>query len=272
MRRTRIALRVGAAFAAFLATATPARADDSPPAPEALFQRAADALARGEHGAAVDGFEALADQGFVHPDASFDRGLAYVMRVRAKADKPGDLGRAAAGFEEALRLRPGDADADAALDLVRAEVTRRRSRRDKDVVDVRPTLDRMVVGLASEETWGFAAIAASLLLAVGLVLRRRPTGPLHVVGSVLWPVAAVALVALVPITWGARALRLGTRAGVIVVPEAAITDESGKPIGNAVAPEAAAVEVGDRRAGLVRVRWGSSEGFVPASSVRLIEP
>jgi hypothetical protein len=272
MARARLALAFAAALGLALGSSA-ARADDPPPAStDGLFQKAAEALSRGEFGAAIDGFEALADQGFVHPDASYDRGLAYVARVRAKADKPGDLGRAAAAFEEALRLRPGDADADVALDLVRAEVTRRRSRRDKDVVDVRPTLDRMVVGLASEDAWGFAAIAASLLLAAGLVLRKRPAGPLHVAGSVLWPVAAVALSALVPLTWGARALRLGTRAGVVVVAEVALDDESGKPLGGVTIPEAAAVEVGDHRGALLRVRWGSSEGFVPASSVRLLEP
>jgi hypothetical protein len=266
VRRAAIARPLAAALLLFASAA----AADEAAAPEALFKRSAEALARGEYGAAIDGLEALADQGFVHPDASYDRGLAYVMRVRAKADKPGDLGRAAAGFEEALRLRPGDADADAALDLVRAEVTRRRSRRE-DVVDVRPTLDRMVVGLASEDTWGFAAIAASVLLAVGLVLRRRPAGPLHVAGSVLGPVATVALCALVPLAVGARALREGTRAAVVVAPEVTLTDEAGKP-GNTTVPEAAAVEVGERRAGLVHVRWGSSEGFAPASSVRLLEP
>lgn len=241
------------------------------PSVDALFQTAAAALDRGEFGAAIDGFEALADQGFAHPDASYDRGLAYAMRLRAKADRPGDLGRAAAAFEEALRMRPGDADAEAALDLVRGEVTRRRARRDKDAVDVRPSLDRMLVGLASEDAWGFAALAASLLLAVGLVLRRRPVGPLHVAGSVLAPIAALALAGLVPLTWSARSLRVGTRAGVVVVPEVTLTDESGKPLG-AVVPEAAAVEVSVRRGGLVRVRWGSSEGFVPVGSVRVLEP
>ena len=63
----------------------------------------------GEFGKAIDDLEHLADRGFVHPDASYDRGVAYVMRVRGGAERPGDLGRAAAGFEEALLLRPHDA-------------------------------------------------------------------------------------------------------------------------------------------------------------------
>ena len=249
-----------------------ALAQAAAPPPEDLFREGAAALARGEHAAAIDTFEALADRGFVHPDASFDRGLAYALRARDKADRPGDLGRAAAAFEESLRLRPDDAEAERALDAVRAEITRRRSRRAKDEVDVRPTLDRVIVGLASEQTWGLAALLASLLLAVGLVLRRRPAGPAHVAGSVLAPAALVALLALVPLAAFARHLRLHTRAAVIVVPEAYFADESGRALGLEPIPEGASVEAGRRAGGLVAIRWGPHEGWVPVSSVRLLAP
>ena len=40
--------------------------------------------------------------------ASYDRGLAYAMRVRIGAEVPGDLGRAAQGFEEARELSRED--------------------------------------------------------------------------------------------------------------------------------------------------------------------
>ncbi|WP_437765048.1 hypothetical protein WMF27_32035 [Sorangium sp. So ce281] len=264
-------------LAASLAAALPsseARAQPAEP-PEVLFQEGTAALGRGEYGAAIDTFELLADRGFVHPDASYNRGLAYVTRVREGADRPGDLGRAAAAFEEALRLRPGDADADRALDLVRAEITRRRSRRATDAVDVRPTLGRVIVGLASERTWAAAALLASLLLALGMVLRRRPAGPAHVAGSVLAPTALVALLALVPLTYAARHLRLTTRAGVVVVPEVRLLDEDGRALPRAehsAIPEGASVEVGRRSGGLAEVRWGATEGWVPASSIRLLAP
>jgi tetratricopeptide (TPR) repeat protein len=240
--------------------------------PDTLFQKATTALQRGEYSAAIDLYEALADTGFAHPDASYNRGLAYVMRVRARADRPGDLGRAAAAFEEALRMRPGDTEAEHALDLVRAEVTRRRARRAKDAVDVRPTLDRMLVGLASEETWGIAAITASLLLALGLILRRRPAGPIHVAGSVLAPTAAIALLALIPLTWKARDLRLYARPGVIVAPEVYLADETGRALGGDPIPEAASVETSERQGGMIHVRWGATEGWIPASGVRLLQP
>jgi hypothetical protein len=255
-----------AALLLALAAPAAAHADDTP---EQLFAKGAAALARGEHGLAIDSFEALADQGFVHPDASFDRGLGYVARYRAQAGKPGDLGRAAAAFEEALLLRPGDHDADVALDLVRAEVTRKRAGRTKDAVDVRPTLDRMVVGLLGEETWGLFALVASLGLAVGLVLRPR-AGRAHIAGSILVPTAAALLLALVPLTWGAHHLRLTTRPGVVVVSEARLVDEEGRQRGGEPVPEAASVEVGERRGGLLHVRWGATEGWLRAPDVRVL--
>jgi hypothetical protein len=239
---------------------------------EELFQKGVEALSHGEHGAAIERFEALSDMGFVHPDASFDRGLAYVARVRDGADRPGDLGRAAAAFEEALRLRPDDVEADRALDLVRAEVARRRARRGKDVVDVRPTLDRMVVGLLPERAWIALSLLASLLLSAGLFLRRVPRGALHVAGRILAPTALLLLCVLVPLSLGARRLRLTTRAGVVVVPEAHLVDESGTAQGGEPIPEAASVEVGEQRGALVHIRWGSTEGWVASGSVRLLSP
>jgi hypothetical protein len=255
-------------LAAALLAAVPAHAEDQG-RPEDLFGKGAAALGRGEYGAAIDTFEALADQGLVHPDASYDRGLAYVMRYRAHADRPGDLGRAAAAFEEALLLRPGDREADAALDLVRAEVTRKRARKVRDALNARPTLDRVVVGLADEETWGLAALGASLALALGLVLRRRE-GRAHIAGSILVPTAIVGLLILTPLAWGARSLRLSTRPGVVITAEARLTDDQGHALGGEVVPEAASVEVGERRGALVHVRWGASEGWVPAADVRVL--
>ena len=76
--------------------------------PDELFRMGANALSEGKFEDAIDEFEAFADQGKPQPDASYNRGLAYLLRVRSGAAKPGDLGRAAAAFEEALSLRPDD--------------------------------------------------------------------------------------------------------------------------------------------------------------------
>jgi len=247
---------------------SPASAEEA----EVLFREGAEALASGAHATAIERFEALADMGFVHPDASYDRGLAYVARVRAGADRPGDLGRAAAAFEETLLLRPGDEEADHALDLVRAEVTRKRARRGKDASTVRPTLDRVVVGLFSERAWSLLALGSSLLFAAGLFLRRKSSGALSVAGRILAPTSFVLLCIFVPLTLGARRLRETTRAGVIVVPEVHLVDEQGTALGGDPIPEAQAVEAGEVRGALIRVRWGSTEGFIPTGSVRLLGP
>lgn len=298
IRRALAAMLV--ALAALVLTPA-ALASEIAPADAALAEKAAASLANGEYGAAIDAFEALADRGVLHPDTSYNRGLAYLMRIRARAGKPGDLGRAAAAFEETKRLRPDDEDAERALDLVRAEVTRRRARKGTDSVDQRPTLDRLVTGLVSDRAWTIASVVASCLLALGLVLRRfdrpdasepvagkdakdlratepaaaqklasGPAHPLRVAGSVLVIVGAVLLLVLAPIAWHARTLRLTTRPGVVVTTEAYLTDETGKAAGGDPIPEAAAVEIGDRKGGLVHVRWGAIEGWLPATSVRVL--
>lgn len=269
-RRSRVlGLAAGMALS-MLAIAGPARADTV--SPEQRFSEGVEALEGGDYRTALFAFEALADRGYYHPDVSFNRGLAYVMRVSENAGRPGDLGRAAAAFEESLRMRPDDEATERALDLVRAEVTRRRSRSAKDAVEVRPTLDRMVIALATERSWGIAALIASLLLALGLILRTRPPGRLHVTGSVLAPTALLAVLILAPITWAAGELRRTKRAGVVVVSEVHLTDADGKSLGGPALPEAALVEVGDHHEANVHVRWGPTQGWVPVGSVQILGP
>ena len=125
-----IVLIVGAglAFAPRGAQATENPDDES----ASLFALGIKALHDGRAGDAINAFEAFADQGGVDATASYDRGLAYAMRVHIGAEKPGDLGRAAQGFEEARGLshdRRAVDDASRALDAVRSEVARRAAAR-----------------------------------------------------------------------------------------------------------------------------------------------
>ncbi|HEY4118311.1 MAG TPA: hypothetical protein VGM56_10660 [Byssovorax sp.] len=258
----------GACVLGLVALAAPgARADDDPP--EALFAKGAAALEAGAYQEGIDDFEALGDRGFVHPDASFDRGLAYVMRVRAKKDRPGDLGRAAAAFEEATLLRPDDEPAARELQRVRAELTRRRSRRGRDDIEAKPTLDRVLVGLLAETAWEVLALIASAALALGLYLRARKGGA-HVAGSIVTPVAVGALALLLPAAIEARWLAANTRAGVVVASDVNLVDVTGKALAAPPLPEGASVEAGARDGALVHVRWGAAEGWAPLSSVRLM--
>ncbi len=234
------------------------------------FRLGTDALSLGKYDDAIEHFEAHADREPSHPDASFNRGLAYLMRVRADAERPGDLGRSAAAVEEALAMRASDADAEHALDLVRGEVARRRSRRGKDAVLARPTLDRVIVTLASERSWAWSAIVAAFLLGLGMVLKFRPAGSAKLAGTLLVPACAIAVLIFMPLTLGARHLRLSRQPAVLVVREAHLSDESGVAQGAEPIPEAALLEVGERRGRLTQVRYGSSEGWIPAAAVRML--
>jgi tetratricopeptide (TPR) repeat protein len=248
-----------------LAFTTSVRADE----PD-HFRLGTDALSAGKFDEAIDHFEAHADSAPSHPNASYNRGLAYLTRVRANAERQGDLGRAAAAFEESLLMRPDDDEARHALELVQAEVARRRARRGDDAVLARPTLDRVIVRLASERTWAIVALVAALLLAVAIVLRRRPPGPVHLAGTLMLPTSALALLLMLPLYHGARWLRLNTQSGVVVVREAHLSDEGGASQGGTPIPEAALLEVGSRSGRLMHVRYGNREGWLPAAAVRIL--
>ena len=140
-------------------------------APEKTFADAATAIERGAYDEAIDRLELLADQGFSHPDASFNRAVAYLARAQSARGKTGDFGRAVAALAETLLLRPGDAEAEQALERVQAEIARRRAREGRDQVTARPSLARAVTGLADENVWDGLAAVGSLLLSAGLLLR-----------------------------------------------------------------------------------------------------
>lgn len=254
----------------FLLLAGPASAEETT---EALFARGVAALEKGDYPAAIDYFEALADRGLIHPDASYDRALAYIERIRDGRERPGDLGRAAAALEETLLAAPSDEDAQRALELVRAEVTKRRSRQaGASTVEARPTLDRALIGLASERVWAVLAAFGSTLLTLGLAFRRaQRDSPAHLAGTIAVPIGAVALLAFGTLAFGARHLRTTTEPAVVVVPSARLLDEKGLPLGGGASiPEAAKVEIRERRGSLVSVKWGAQEGWASARELRTI--
>src|SRR5205809_1063762 len=80
-----------------------------------------------------------------------------------------------------------------ASDPVRAEVAGKRARSDKSATTVRPTLDRVVAEQFSATTWSIAAIVASALMSIGVLLRSRPSGFMHVAGTPLAPIPLIAL-------------------------------------------------------------------------------
>lgn len=242
------------------------------------FAAANAALKRGAVTEAIDTLELLADRGFVHPDASFNRAVAYVERARSRSAAPGDLGRAAAALCEVLELRPDDHEADLALGRVRAEISRRHAQGGTAPVMSRASLGRAATSLLDENTWAVIALSGSLLLSLGLALRRfaRSTSA-RLGGAVSIGVGALLLVGGATMTAGARHFRRSSSPAVIVVDEARLLDESGKPLpqrrgaaDSVTVPEGASVYVLERRPSLYRVEWGSSEGWLNPGQVRIL--
>ncbi len=254
-----------------LALASPARADDDV---AQLMTDGSRALKEGRASDAITSFEALADRGVVDAVASFDRGLSYATRVRIGAEVPGDLGRAAHGFEEARDLtrdpRLAD-DATRALTIVRSEVARRRTQAGESVeVDPGRSLGRTVAGLLAEDTWAVLAVLASATVSLGLLLRLRSSRRAVRLGSgVAAGLAAPTFVLATAMLLSARHDRLNLREAVVVSPSARPGDERGLALpGAAPLPEGVRVELLEERGASTRVRFGALEAWVPASALR----
>ena len=273
---TRIrALAVGVVLAAtLLASTSRAEAPPGEVTDDALFASAVQSLHDGRPSDAVAQLEALADRGVVDGAASYDRGLAYIERVRAGGEQPGDLGRAAHGFEEAKDLAPEPAlvrDASNSLSLVRAEVARRRSRAGEPVeLDQGASLGRTIVRIFPEDGWAMGAAVASLALGAGLFVRRlASTRRLRIGAGLTCALSAPLILLCAAATLAARHDRIHLREGVIVSPSARPSDARGIALPNATPlPEAARVELLDAKAAWTRVRWGAVDAWVPSSAVR----
>ncbi len=260
----------GSSTAAPAQPATPASEDNEI---ELMFRAGTEALAGGRAAEAIANLEALGDRGVVDPVVSFDRGLAYAARVRAGLEQPGDLGRAAHGFEEARELSHDSAlvrDANDALVAVRAEVAKRRSRAGDPIeVENGVSLGRSIVKLLPENVWAYLAALAAAALAVGIVLRARSTRPrLKVAGTTTASIGAGVLLACAICLYSARDIRRHARDAVVVAPSARLLDAQHVVISSQAAlPEAARIQLLDETADFAHVIAGRTEGWLPSSSV-----
>lgn len=243
---------------------------------QTLFDEGQKALAAGRVREAIDSYEALADRGFVHPDASYNRGMAYMARVRAHEEKNGDLGRAAAAFEECLVRRPGDAEAERALEAVRNEVAKRLP---VSPDGKGPLIDQgvgprdAIAGLLPERAWAWMALVSSLVLSLGLLVRfRAEQARPRLIGAAVAVLGLALLLLAGPFSYVRRMLRRTTASAVVVTKEARWLSEAGTPTTEPPVPEAAKVEVLELRGGLWRARWGKAEGLLRPSDLRVVRP
>jgi hypothetical protein len=241
--------------------------------PKALFQAATDALAGDRPALAIAKLEALGDRGVVDPVVSYDRGLAYAARIRAGAEQPGDLGRAAHGFEEARELSHDAAlvtDATTALAAVRAEVAKRRSRAGDPIeLEHGVSLGRSIVKLLPENVWGILAALCSLALTLGILLRARAeVRRLKVAGTTTSAIAGGLLLMLVFILQSARDIRLHVREAVVIAPSTRLLDDKHVALLSvAPLPEGARVQLLDEGADFAHVVAGRAVGWLPSGAV-----
>lgn len=247
-------------------------------APEKAFAEAVTALERGAFDDAIDRLESLADSGFSHPDASFNRAVAYVERARSENARPGDLGRAVAALEETLLARPGDAEAERALEQVRGEIARRRAREGAEPVVAKTSLPRAVVGLFPEGVWALLAALGSLSSSVGLALRWLSSSDRRrLAASTAASIGGALLVSCGALALTARHFRVASRPAVVVASDARLLDEAGKPLvqkggepEHLSMPEGASLFVHERNNELLGVEWGTTRAWVQAAQVRVI--
>jgi hypothetical protein len=266
--------RLGAfVFAAVLGASAIAHADDASETSK-LFADGVKALEDERPNDAVASFEALADRGVVDAVASYDRGLAYALRVRANAEQPGDLGRAAHGFEEARALTNDAklaADAQSALKMVRGEVSRRKAREGVTVdMEQHASPWRTLTRVLTENTWTWLAVFAAFALGAGLFLRWLATASrARAAAAIVIAVSAPVMILGAALARSARSDRLNLREAIVISPAARPSDAHGIVLPQATPlPEAARVEIVGDNGSWTEFRWGTLDAWVPAQTLR----
>jgi hypothetical protein len=241
-----------------------------------LFTNASSLLEKGAYSDALLHFELLSDRGFVHPDASFDRALAYLQRADSAGAEPGDLGQAVAGLREAAALSDDD-EAARLVETVRQVISRRRAARGRDPVVVSPPLGRAVSELVRPSTWAALALFASVALTLALLLRRSPKAALRLGANV----AAAASLLLLVVFGGMFALsahyQRSWQEAVVIVDHATLRDAQGRPLltraldtNSDEVPEGASVYVVSHAGRLFEVQWGSSKAWLRDGELRIL--
>jgi hypothetical protein len=262
-----------AALATVVLTPYPARADQA----QTTFNEAASALQKGAFSVALLGLERLSDQGFVHPDVSFNRAVAYLKRAASSQAKPGDLGQAVAALREASALRQ-DASADELIETVRLAISRNRAAKGRDPVVVSPTLGRTLSDALPLSGWAAFCVAASAALSLSLILRAGSKRSTWILGT---NIASLTSLATLTVFGAMYALSYHytttTEEAVVIAEQASLRDKDGRPmlskssaLSSADVPEGASVYVLARNSRLWKVKWGTAEGWLRDSDLRLL--
>jgi hypothetical protein len=216
-------------------------------------------------------YEALGDTGAVGASLAFDRGLAYALRARSGQGMGGDYGRAAHGFEEALRRDPHDREAQRTLDEIRREVAKRDARASgrSEELGATPVWRTIVVSLPGD-AWASLALVSSLLLSSALALRPRLARGARLAASTIAIVSVLLVVAFSALGLSARWLRTSLHEAVVIAPRAVATPEGDVP--RIELDEGERVDVLEQRAGTTLIRTEKGTGWAPRDALRMLPP
>jgi len=240
------------------------------------FDAATSSLNAGAPTQAIQRLELLADRGFLHPDASFNRAVAYLRRAESPMARPGDRGKAVAALSETLTLRPSDEAAERLLDAVQEQIAKRHG--DRETLGVsRPPLGLVLVGLLPEHGWAMLSLLSAWLLALGVTVRRWGRQDIvRLAATIVASVATVGMTLGTGMLLGRAHLLHTTQQAVVITETARLLDASGRPLPGKVAvttlPEGAEVTVTESSERLRRVTTGEREGWVSAEQLHLLPP
>jgi hypothetical protein len=236
-----------------------------------------------EHGAyteAITQLELWSDQGVIHPDLSFDRGVAYLGRAESPARRRADFGQAIAAFEEAAYLDPNEEEAPQIVERIRSNLSERRAKQANDGVVARPRLMRALLDLVGENVWAGLSLLGALALTSGLAIRlwARPHRA-RLAGSIA-AVVGFAFAALgAGMAFAGHRLRVHASPAVVIVEQARLQDAEGHPFSGARGastlgeasdrvPEGTLVHISGSRGALVQIEWGDSDAWLNGREVR----
>ena len=228
-------------------------------------------LAEEQLGEASRGTEAAADRGLIHPDLSFNRGLAYMKRAQSASAEPGDLGQAAAGFAEALHLRAEDPEAERALQRTQQLLAEDAARSDTSPESSSLGLvERLLLFLNG---WALLIIGGlgSITLCAGLFARSSSKEGRRVGGSV----AALVGFALLAPTFLLFIAKLylfdGARVAVVVAERAEVVDEGGGRVPGLLPYRmGTVVHIRERKRGLAPLVNFGTPGHLPTERLRFL--
>lgn len=218
------------ALASFLAlTSLTAPAALAAESPQEAIRKSAQDLKEGKVESTLASLEGLADAGIVHPDLSYNRGVAYLKRSAQANQSALDLGQAAAGFAEASHLRPEDPGAKRALREVQELIASKSAEQGTSSENLTLGLGEQLLLWLNPKYLALLGLLGSLATSLGIAFRRSSRESRRTAGNVLALLAGLLLVLCSGGAFLRSSLFDQCRLAVVISRSAPILEESSAP-------------------------------------------